>query len=61
MALCHLKRGSWAAAYQELQRTIELQPENWSAQLDLGQLVFAAGKAQDAKGRKGMPWVRKLT
>jgi Flp pilus assembly protein TadD len=51
MALCHLKQGSWAAAYQELQRTIELQPENWSAQLDLGQLVFAAGKAQDAKDR----------
>ncbi len=51
MARCHLKQGSWAAAYQELQRTIELQPENWSAQLNLGQLAFAAGKAQEAKDR----------
>jgi predicted Zn-dependent protease len=47
----HLKQGSWAAAYQELQRTIELQPENWSAQLDLAQLVLTAGKARDAKDR----------
>ena len=51
MARCHLKLGSWAGAYQELQRTIELQPENWSAQLDVRQLVFAAGKIQDAKDR----------
>src|ERR1700682_166666 len=36
MAQCHLKQGSWAAAYQELQRTIDLQPENWLAQLDFG-------------------------
>jgi tetratricopeptide (TPR) repeat protein len=51
MARCYLNQGSWAAGYQELQRTIDLQPENWSAQLDLGQLLFAAGKSQEAKDR----------
>lgn len=51
MARCYLNQGSWAAAYQELQRTIDLQPENWLAQLDLGQLLFAANKAQEAKDR----------
>ena len=49
IAQCHLKQGSWSAAYRELQRTIELQPENWLAQLDLGQILLAAGKAQEAK------------
>jgi tetratricopeptide (TPR) repeat protein len=51
MAQCYLNQRSWAAAYQELQRTIDLQPENWPAQLDLGQLLFSADKAQDAKDR----------
>jgi tetratricopeptide (TPR) repeat protein len=51
MAQCYLKQSSWAAAYQELQRTIDLQPENWQAQLDLGLLLFAADKVQEAKDR----------
>ncbi len=51
MAQCYLNRRSWAAAYQELQRTIDLQSQNWPAQLDLGQLLFAAGKTQEAKDR----------
>jgi tetratricopeptide (TPR) repeat protein len=51
MARCYLNQGSWAAGYQELQRTIDLQPENWPAQLDLGQLLLAANKAQEAKDR----------
>jgi tetratricopeptide (TPR) repeat protein len=51
MAQCHLNQRSWPAAFQELQQTIDLQPENWPAQLDLGQLLFAAGKAQEAKDR----------
>ena len=37
MARCHVKQGSWAPAYQKVQRAIDLQPENWPAQLDLGQ------------------------
>lgn len=51
MAQYHLKQSSWAAAYRELQRTIDLQPENWPAQLALGQILFAAGKTQEAKDR----------
>src|SRR5215471_18254661 len=47
MAQCHMKQQSWAAAFRELQQTVDLQPDNWLAQLDLGQLLLAAGKAQD--------------
>src|SRR5204863_7590718 len=46
-----LKQKSWAAAFQELSRTVDLQPENWPAQLDLGQLFLAGGKPQEAKDR----------
>jgi len=31
LAETHLKMKSWAAAFNELQRTVELQPENWKA------------------------------
>src|ERR1700740_26697 len=51
LAQCQLREGSWPSAFRELQRTIELQPENWQAQVDLGQLLLAAGKRQDAKDR----------
>ena len=49
IARCHLKLANWASAYRELQRTLELDPQNWRAQLDLGQLYLAGGKAADAK------------
>jgi tetratricopeptide (TPR) repeat protein len=51
LAQCHLKQGTWMAAYQELTRTIDLQAENWPAQLDLAKLLLAAGKAQEAKDK----------
>src|SRR5215472_12158700 len=38
LARTHLKMGSLGPAYQELQRTVSLQPENWKAQVELGQL-----------------------
>jgi len=41
IAKCHLKMSSWASAFQELQRTIDLEPQNWPAHLDLGQLYLA--------------------
>src|SRR4029077_17491436 len=50
-AQCLLKQSSWAAAFQELSRTVDLQPQNWPAQLELGQLLLAAGKPQEAKDR----------
>lgn len=49
IAKCQLKLANWASAYRELQRTLELDPQNWHAQLDLGQLYLAGGKAADAK------------
>jgi tetratricopeptide (TPR) repeat protein len=49
IAKCHLKLSNWASAYQELQRTIALEPQNWNAQLDLGQLYLGGGKAPEAK------------
>src|SRR5258708_34264993 len=50
-AQCLIKQSSWAAAFQALSRTVELQPENWPAQLDLGQLLLAGAKPQEAKDR----------
>ena len=47
----HLKMHTWASAYQELSRTVDLQPQNWKAQLDLGQLELAGAKRQEAKNR----------
>src|SRR5690242_21328784 len=35
VAQCHLKMSNWASAYHELQRTLELDPQNWDAQLNL--------------------------
>src|ERR1700727_1553355 len=32
LALCHLKLSSWASAYREFNRTVDLQPDNWPAQ-----------------------------
>ena len=29
LGLTEMRLGSWAAAYQELSRTVELQPDNW--------------------------------
>jgi tetratricopeptide (TPR) repeat protein len=51
LAQTHLKMKSWSAAYAELSRTVELQPENWPAQVDLGRLEFVSGKRQNAKDR----------
>src|SRR5208283_1265790 len=51
LAQCYLKQGSWALAYHELSRTVELEPENWPAQTELGQILLAAGKGQEAKDR----------
>ncbi|HVS88299.1 MAG TPA: tetratricopeptide repeat protein [Candidatus Acidoferrum sp.] len=49
VAKCHLKLANWASAFQELQRTIDLEPQNWPAQLDLDQLYLAGGRAPEAK------------
>jgi Tfp pilus assembly protein PilF len=42
LAQVHLRQGAWTSAFSELTRTIELQPENLKAQIDLGNLQLAA-------------------
>ena len=50
LAQSYLKMEDWSDAYQELNRTLELQPDNYRAQVDLIKLLIAAGqfsRAQD--------------
>src|SRR6266702_3055544 len=49
VAKCQLKLANWASAFQELQRTTDLDPQNLPAHLDLGQLYLAGGRAPEAK------------
>ena len=39
------------SAFREFGRTVELQPDNWPAQLKLAELSLRGGKVQDAKDR----------
>src|SRR5215467_9057495 len=48
-AQCSQRLENWSAAYQELMRTIDLEPTNWPAQLDLGRLYVRANKFQEGK------------
>src|SRR5208337_1216738 len=40
LALALLKLQQWSMAYQELGRTIELQPDNYQARIDLANLLI---------------------
>ena len=51
MALTQMKLGSWLAAYRELSRAAELEPQNSAVQQELAQLELAGGKPQQAKDR----------
>src|ERR1700682_4778183 len=51
LAQCQMKLGSFASAFREFARTVELDPQNWTAQLELAKLSLRGGKAQDAKDR----------
>src|SRR5277367_2353437 len=51
LALTQMKLGAWSYAAVELSRAVELQPDLWEAQLELGKLQLAGGKPQDAKDR----------
>src|SRR6516162_5750986 len=50
-AQCSIRLGNWNGAYRELLRTVELDPANLPAQLDLGKISLAGGKAKEAKDR----------
>ena len=51
MAQSQMKLGSFASAFREFARTVEVDPQNWKAQLELAKLSLGGGKAQDAKDR----------
>jgi tetratricopeptide (TPR) repeat protein len=51
LGLSFAQVASWASAFREFGRTVELQPENWPAQLKLAELSLRGGKVQEAKDR----------
>lgn len=51
LAQSYLRQGSVAAGFQELMRTVSLQPDNWAAQLDIAKLYLAGRKPQEAKDK----------
>jgi Tfp pilus assembly protein PilF len=51
LAQTYLHMGSLSAAYGELQRTVDLQPANYKARIDLGSLLLAGGRMDDAQAQ----------
>ncbi len=49
LAKTYLQLGSVVAGYQELQRTVQLNPSNLQARLDLGTILLAGGVPKRAK------------
>ena len=51
LALALLKLQQWSTAYQELGRTIELQPDNYQARIDLANLLIAGRDFKQAQAQ----------
>ncbi|MGO9085999.1 MAG: tetratricopeptide repeat protein [Candidatus Sulfotelmatobacter sp.] len=49
LARTYMKLQDWNNAYRELARTLELQPNNYLARLDLANLLLAAGQLEPAQ------------
>ena len=49
LAQSYLKLQQWTRAYQELVRTVELQPENYKAHIDLANLLIAGHDLKQAQ------------
>src|SRR5690242_12572715 len=49
LAQSYLKLQDWQHAYAELSRTVELQPENYKARLDMGNLLVLDGQPDHLK------------
>jgi tetratricopeptide (TPR) repeat protein len=47
----YLHMGAFSASYGELQRTVYLQPGNIKARIDLGNMLLAGGKVDDAQAQ----------
>ena len=51
LAQSYLHLGALRAAYGELMQTVDLQPANYKARVDLGNMMLAGGKIDDAKAQ----------
>jgi len=51
LAQSYLRLGALTSAYGELQRTVDLQPTNYKARVDLGNILLAGGKIDEAKAQ----------
>ena len=51
LAQAYTHLGQFGAAYKELQRTVDLQPSNWKARIDLGNLELAGRKLEEAQAQ----------
>jgi tetratricopeptide (TPR) repeat protein len=51
LAQAYFKLGAFQSAYAELMRTVELQPNNMAAQVDLGNLLLGARQLDEADKR----------
>jgi tetratricopeptide (TPR) repeat protein len=49
LAQCFLRQGLLPSVFRELSYTVNLDPKNWQAQLDLANLLFEARHFQEAK------------
>jgi tetratricopeptide (TPR) repeat protein len=49
LALAAMKLGQWPAAYQELSKTVEIQPDQYAAHLDMANLLILGRQFNDAK------------
>jgi cellulose synthase operon protein C len=49
LARTYTQLQDWANAYQELERTVELQPQNYPARIDLAKLLIEGGELKQAQ------------
>jgi cellulose synthase operon protein C len=54
LAQCFIKEGLWKGALAELSTTVNLEPQNWQAQIDLGNLELAGHQYQQAEDRASL-------
>jgi len=51
LAKAYLHMGTLNSAYSELLKTVDLQPANYKARIDLGNLLLAGGKVEEAQAQ----------
>ena len=54
LAQCFLREQRWPEAFRELSTTVNLEPRNWPAQLDMANFFFQARQFQNAKDRAAL-------